>query len=95
MPWGIRPPKLPPQSHPSHSKGPLGQPYGVKEKVQVHRAEPKYPTVQLALPMDQAQELFYLYAVQKQIFILTLVDNEELSVFHALYKKAQKWMLLF
>lgn len=39
--------------------------------------------------MDQLQELFYLYTVQKQMFILTLVDNEELSgVFHALYKKA-------
>lgn len=37
--------------------------------------------------MDQPQELFYLYTVQKQMFILMLVDNEELSgVFHALYK---------
>lgn len=87
MPWGIRPPKLPPQSHPSPSKGPLGQHYSGEEKVQVHRAEPKHPTVQLALPMDQPQELFYLYTVQKQMFILMLVDNEELSgVFHALYK---------
>ena len=81
---------------PSLSQGPPGQPTGGggEEMVQVHRTEPKYPTVQLALPRDLPQELFHLYTVQKQMFILTLADNEELGgVFHALHKKAQRWVL--
>ena len=63
----------------------------------VHRAEPKYPTLQLALPIGQPQQLFYLYTVQKQMFVdnLMLVDNQKLSsVFHNLYKKVQEWILL-
>lgn len=61
----------------------------------VHRAETKYSTLQLAAPIGQLQELFYFYNVQKQMFTLVLVDYEELSVFHAVYKKVQKWILVF
>lgn len=65
-----------------------------EETVQVHGAESKYPTLQLALPIGQPQELLFIY-VQKQMFVLILVDNEKLStVFHSLYKKAQKLILL-
>lgn len=102
MPRGTSPPAATsPQSHssnvpPSPPEGPLGQPERGEETAQFSQAEQKYPALQLALPMYQPLEFFYLHIAHKQMFILMFMDNEEFSdVFHALYKKTQKWILLF
>lgn len=82
-----------PQSHssnvPPSPDGPQGQPDRGEKTAQVRQAEQKYPTLQLALPMYQPLEFFYLHPAHKQMFILMFMDNEQFSdVFHALYKKA-------
>lgn len=61
-------PQLLPQSQaydvpPSPCKEPTGQPYKGRVYIEVHRAESKYPTLQLVLSIGQHQELFYLYTV--------------------------------